>query len=128
MACFQPHLYTRTRDFADEFGAALALADLVVLTDIYPAREDPIPGVTGELLLDAARAHGAEVVYVPDKGDLPAAIAELADPGDLVMTIGAGDITLVGPMVLDELAARDPPRYRQRCPWLISACPTSARG
>ena len=106
VACFQPHLYTRTRDFADEFGAALALADLVVLTDIYPAREDPIPGVTGELLLTTARAHGAEVVYVPDKRDLPAAIAGLVAPGDLVMTIGAGDITLVGPMVLDELGAR----------------------
>ena len=108
IACFQPHLYSRTRDFADEFGAALALADLVVLTDIYPAREDPIPGVTGELLLDSARAHGAQVVYVADKSRLPGAIAELVEPGDVVLTIGAGDITLVGPMVLSEIDARRP--------------------
>ena len=105
VACFQPHLYSRTRDFADEFGSALALADLVVLTDIYPAREDPIPGVTGELLLGTARDHGAEVVYVADKSDLPTAIADLVRPGDVVLTIGAGDITLVGPMVLSEIAA-----------------------
>lgn len=104
VACFQPHLFSRTRDFADEFGAALALADLVVLTDVYAAREDPIPGVTGELLATSARAHGAEVRYVPDKRDLPGVLAGLVRPGDLVLTLGAGDITLVGPLLLDELA------------------------
>ncbi len=106
VACFQPHLYTRTRDFADDFGAALALADVVVLTDVYAAREDPIPGVTGELLQRSAVAHGADAHYVPDKRDLPAALLELVRPGDLVLTLGAGDITLVGPLLLDELAAR----------------------
>lgn len=103
VACFQPHLFSRTRDFADEFGESLALADLVVLTDIYAAREDPMPGVTGELLVDTANQHGAQVVYVPDKRNLPAALASLVEPGDLVLTIGAGDVTLVGPLLLDEL-------------------------
>lgn len=99
VACFQPHLYSRTRDFASEFGEALALADLVVLTDIYPAREDPIEGVTGALVMDATVAAGAQAVYVPRKAQLPSALAQLVEPGDLVMTLGAGDVTLVGPML-----------------------------
>ncbi len=99
VACFQPHLYSRTRDFADEFGEALALADVAIVTDIYAAREDPMPGVTGELVADAARRAGADTHYVADKTDLPAALAALLQPGDLVMTIGAGDVTLVGPLL-----------------------------
>ncbi len=104
VACFQPHLYTRTRDFAREFGEALALADLVVLTDVYAAREDPIPGVSGRLIVDSAAAAGASVIYVPDKRELPQRLAELVRPGDLVMTIGAGDVTLVGPLLASLLA------------------------
>ena len=70
VACFQPHLYSRTRQFATEFGQALALADVVVITDVYGAREDPIPGVSGELIAQAAREHGAaDVRYVPDKAE-----------------------------------------------------------
>ena len=105
IACFQPHLFSRTRIFAEEFGRALAAADLVVLTDVYPAREEPEPGVTGELVVDAARAAGADVRYVPDKTGLPAALADLVRGGDLVMTLGAGDITRVGPALLERLGA-----------------------
>lgn len=104
VACFQPHLFSRTMDFADEFGEALTLADLVVLTDIYAAREDPVPGVTGELVLEAVRRHGGEAIYVADKGRLAPELAALLRPGDLLMTLGAGDVTLVGPLLLAQLA------------------------
>lgn len=107
IACFQPHLYSRTADFADEFGEALGIADLVVVTDIYGAREDPLPGVTGELVVEAARRHGAEVSYVPDKRDLPDWLAAQARPGDLVMTLGAGDVTLVAPLLVALLRDRE---------------------
>ena len=104
VACFQPHLYSRTMDFAREFGEALALADVVVLTDIYAAREDPVPGVTGELIRDTAQHAGAaEVHYVADKADLPGALAGIVRPDDVVLTIGAGDVTLVGPLLVAEL-------------------------
>jgi UDP-N-acetylmuramate--alanine ligase len=107
IACFQPHLFTRTRDFATEFGQALALADLVVVTEVYPSREDPIPGVSGELVADAARAAGAEVVYVADRFELPSALAALVAPGDLVITLGAGNITETGPALLAEMERSD---------------------
>ncbi len=104
---FQPHLYSRTRDFAVAFGAALAPADVVVLTDVYAAREDPLPGVTGALVAEAARAAGAaEVHYVADLGDTADALVQLARPGDLVATVGAGDVTRIGPQLLELLAAR----------------------
>jgi UDP-N-acetylmuramate--alanine ligase len=103
---FQPHLYSRTRDFAREFGAALAGADVLVGTDVYAAREDPLPGVTGELVTEAARAAGArQVHYVPALADVPAAVVALVQPGDLVVTVGAGDVTTVGPELLARLAA-----------------------
>ncbi len=107
---FQPHLYSRTRDFAAEFGAALADADLIVLTDIYGAREDPLPGVTSELVVDAIRASRptAEVLLVPALDDLPDLLAELAQPGDLVITVGAGDITTVGPQLVARLEKARP--------------------
>ncbi len=109
VACFQPHLFSRTRDFADEFGEALCLADLVVVTDVYAAREEPLPGVSGALIADAVQAHagpGLEVHYVPDKADLPSVLADLVRAGDLVMTLGAGDVTLVGPMLAGQLEKR----------------------
>lgn len=103
VACFQPHLYSRTQEFGQDFGRALALADLVVVTDVYGAREDPVEGVDGSLVADAAEAAGARTAYVPDKTELPAALAGLVVPGDLVMTLGAGDVTLVGPLLVAEL-------------------------
>jgi UDP-N-acetylmuramate--alanine ligase len=102
VVCFQPHLFTRTRDFAADFGAALAAADEVVVLDVYPAREDPIPGVTGELVADAARAAGAAAVtYVADKAEAPGVLAGLLRPGDLALTVGAGDVTAVGPAAVE---------------------------
>ena len=106
IACFQPHLFSRTRDFVGEFGSALTLADRVIVSDIYPAREDPIPGVTGELVHDAVLAAGGDSRYVPDKQDLPEALAEEVRPGDLVITLGAGDVTLVGPVLVGLLEGK----------------------
>jgi UDP-N-acetylmuramate--alanine ligase len=103
IAVFQPHLFSRTRIFAAEFGAALGLADEAVVLDVYAAREDPEPGVTGRLVADAVPGGAAR--YVPDFAGVPAVVAALAEPGDLVLTMGAGDITKMGPLVLDEIAA-----------------------
>jgi UDP-N-acetylmuramate--alanine ligase len=103
IAVFQPHLFSRTRIFAAEFGVALGLADEAVVLDVYAAREDPEPGVTGRLVADAVPGGAAR--YVPDFADVPAVVAALAQPGDLVLTMGAGDITKMGPLVLDEIAA-----------------------
>jgi UDP-N-acetylmuramate--alanine ligase len=102
VAVFQPHLYSRTRLFATEFGRALAGADLVVVTDVYAAREDPDPGVDGALVAGAARTARPDLdcVYEPDRAALAARVATLVQPGDLVLTLGAGDITTLA----DELA------------------------
>jgi UDP-N-acetylmuramate--alanine ligase len=101
IAVFQPHLYSRTRIFAAAFGAALGLADEAVVLDVYAAREDPEPGITGRLVADAVPG-GAH--YVADFADVPKVVAALAAPGDLVLTMGAGDITRMGPLVLAEIA------------------------
>ncbi len=93
-AVFQPHLYSRTEQFAGDLGAALAPADRVVVTDVYGAREEPKPGVTGELVADAAEAAGARVDYVAARGDLAPFLAGEVAPGDLVLMLGAGDITV----------------------------------
>jgi UDP-N-acetylmuramate--alanine ligase len=93
VALFQPHLYSRTRDLAREFGQALALADLVFVTDVYAAREAPLPGVDGALVADAARAAGHPAVsYVSDLSSLAASALERIRPGDLVLVMGAGDV------------------------------------
>jgi UDP-N-acetylmuramate--alanine ligase len=98
VAVFQPHLFSRTRDLMDEFAAALTAADVVYLTDIYKAREEPIPGVTSDVLAARTRAAkpGLDVVHVPDKRDLPARLAADVRAGDLVLTLGAGDIRAAG--------------------------------
>jgi UDP-N-acetylmuramate--alanine ligase len=105
VAVFQPHLFSRTRDFADAFGLALAGADVVWVTEIYPAREAPIPGISGRMVADAARGAGAaEVHYVETLEELPAVIVPTLEPGDLVVTLGAGSIERSGPEILEELA------------------------
>jgi UDP-N-acetylmuramate--alanine ligase len=93
VAVFQPHLYSRTRTLASEFGAALAQADLVFVTDVYAAREDPLPGVSGRLVSAAARAASADAIDV-ENGAAEVVSARLR-PGDLVVTMGAGDIDRV---------------------------------
>ncbi|AKT51638.1 UDP-N-acetylmuramate--L-alanine ligase [Arsenicicoccus sp. oral taxon 190] len=104
---FQPHLYSRTADFAQELGAALLPADVVVVMDVYAAREDPVPGVTGELVADAARrcaeaepGPACEVHYEASWDAVAPLVASLVRPGDLVLTVGAGDVTALGPQVL----------------------------
>ena len=104
IAIFQPHLFSRTRIFGAEFGAALGLADEAIIMDIYPAREDPEPGVTGRLVADAVPAGRAR--YVPDAAQVPAVITEIAKPGDIVLTMGAGDVTKLGPVIVAGLRAR----------------------
>lgn len=104
IAVFQPHLFSRTRIFATEFGAALGLADEVIVLGIYAAREDPEPGVTGELV--AAQVPGGRARFVPARAEVPGAVVATAKPGDLVLTMGAGDVTALGPRILDALRAR----------------------
>jgi len=105
VAAFQPHLFSRTRDFAEEFGGALALADDVFLTAIYPARERPIEGVTAVLIADAARRAGRAVRWLGERDALAEALARAVREGDVVFTIGAGDITKTGPELLERLTA-----------------------
>jgi UDP-N-acetylmuramate--alanine ligase len=110
---FQPHLFSRTRVFADEFGAALGAADHVIVMDVYPAREDPVPGVTGALVADAVALPPGRVEFEPSWSAVPARAVAATEPGDLLLTVGAGDVTLVGPEVLALLAERaglDSPR------------------
>jgi UDP-N-acetylmuramate--alanine ligase len=104
IAVFQPHLYSRTRFFAAEFGAALGLADEALVLDVYAAREDPEPGVTGMTIVSAV--PGGRARFVPDDAAVPDAIAELAKPGDLVLTMGAGDVTQLGPKIVAALRER----------------------
>jgi len=104
IAIFQPHLFSRTRIFADGFGAALGLADEVVVLDVYAAREDPEPGVTGALVADAV--PGVRARFVPDRAEAVAAVAATASPGDVVLTMGAGDVTMLGPRLVEALRGR----------------------
>jgi UDP-N-acetylmuramate--alanine ligase len=105
IAAFQPHLYSRPRDFAREFGEAQAAAEAVFVADIYPAREQPIPGVTAQLIVDTARAAGASVAWQGDRSALSRELARAVRGGDVVLTIGAGDITKTGPELLRALGS-----------------------
>ncbi len=107
VAAFQPHLYSRTRDFADAFGVSLASADLAYVTDVFPAREAPILGITGEAVVAALEQAGlSEVRYVAEVGALAQALLDELRPGDVLITLGAGSIEDVGQPVLDGLEAR----------------------
>lgn len=106
VVAFQPHLFSRTRIFGAAMGAALGAADAVVVTDVYPAREDPEPGVTGKLVADAVPLPAEAVTFEPERARLAAALAARARSGDLVLTLGAGDITEIAPAVLDLLERR----------------------
>ncbi|HEX6314640.1 MAG TPA: UDP-N-acetylmuramate--L-alanine ligase, partial [Gemmatimonadaceae bacterium] len=105
IAAFQPHLFTRTRDFAEQFGGALARADVVFLTAIYPAREQPIPGVTSALVADALRRVGRAPEWVGERADLASALSSMAREGDVILTLGAGDITQTGRELLQRLGS-----------------------
>lgn len=93
VAAFQPHRYSRTGELWEALGRALAAADLVVVTDVYDAGEKPIPGVTGSLVAGAAEAAGAATIYVARRSQLAEAVADALESGDLLLTLGAGDIT-----------------------------------
>jgi UDP-N-acetylmuramate--alanine ligase len=97
VAAFQPHLYSRTRDFSAAFGAALSQADCVFLAEIYPAREQPIPGVTSELVASSMKQGGRPVIWQGERSALAEALSQFVREGDVVITIGAGDITQTGP-------------------------------
>lgn len=105
-AVFQPHLYSRTKRFSAEFGAALGTADVAVVTDIYGAREAPVPGISGEIVADAARSTGVTTHYVRHRADLADFLVPLLNPGDLVLSMGAGDITLLHAELVAKLATR----------------------
>ncbi len=107
VAIFQPHLYSRTQAFAADFADALGLADAVVVMDVFAAREDPVPGVTGALISDAVPLPATSVRFVTSWTDTPGVAASLLAPGDVALTIGAGDVTLVGPELLEVLGDRD---------------------
>ena len=97
IAVFQPHLYSRTRDFYQEFGRSFLNSDIFICTDVYPAREEPIGGVSGKMITDAAKKFGHKnVLYVPDKKNIPMVLSELKKDNDIIITMGAGDIWRYG--------------------------------
>lgn len=106
VVAFQPHLPSRTAALGAEMGAALGAADVVVVSDVYLSREEADPAVTGALVADAVPLPGDRVAYVPRLADVAAALAARAEAGDLVLTLGAGDVTEVGPQVLSLLDGR----------------------
>ncbi len=103
VVCFQPHLYTRTRDFWRELAGALERADQAIVMDVCGDREDPIPGVDGQMVADAVAPDTAEVTYEPVWDEAAPTVARIARPGDLVITVGCGDVTKVAPMIVAEL-------------------------
>jgi len=101
---FQPHRYTRTRDLLSEFATAFNDADVLMVLGIYAASEEPIPGISGEALAQAIRSHGhRDVTHIEKRVDAAAALLPRLREGDLVVTLGAGDVTQVGPELLQLL-------------------------
>jgi UDP-N-acetylmuramate--alanine ligase len=107
LVAFQPHMVSRTKAFGAEMGVALGAADEVVVMDVYVAREDPEPGVTGALVADAVPLPAEHVVFEPSWSATAGHLVARARPGDLVLTLGAGDVTLLGPEVLQALGDGD---------------------
>ncbi len=104
---FQPHLYSRTRDFYEDFGRSFFNADVLVVTDVYAAREEPIQGITGELIANTAKEFGHKrVFYVADKRALPDFLMTMKQPGDIIITMGAGDIWKYGEELIKKLQQR----------------------
>ena len=103
LVVFQPHLFSRTQQLGTAMGEALAGADAVVVLDIYPAREDPLPGVTSDIVVRAAERRGVDVRAEHSMPAVPDLVAKLAGRGDLVLTMGAGDVTQLGPKILTKL-------------------------
>jgi len=108
VVAFQPHRYSRTLAFAAEFGKALGLADEVIVMEVYAAGEDPVPGATGATVAAAVPLPPEQVLFEPSWTAVPARLAERARPGDLVLTLGAGDVTAIGPEVLRLLSGQEP--------------------
>ena len=110
---FQPHRYSRVKLFTDvlkdEFGAAFDDADTVTFMDVFPAGETPVPGINGKTFLNVVLEHDGhpEATYVPRRIDAPTTMADIAEPGDLVITMGAGDVTGIAPLLIDELSLRE---------------------
>lgn len=106
VAVFQPHLYSRTQELYKEFGLSFFDAEVCVITDVYPSREKPVEGVSGKLVADVAKEYGhRNVHYVEDKTELPVRLTELVEPGDVVITMGAGDIYRYGEQFTEALKA-----------------------
>ncbi|WP_029391496.1 UDP-N-acetylmuramate--L-alanine ligase [Streptomyces xiaopingdaonensis] len=105
LVVYQPHLFSRTRELGVEMGRALALADASVVLPIYPAREDPLPGVTSGLVVEAALGAGADVTETSGPEEAVGVVAGMTKPGDLVLTMGAGDVTELGPQLLARLGS-----------------------
>ncbi len=104
VAVFQPHLYSRTQELYKEFGLSFFDAEVMVITDVYPSREKPIEGVTGKLIADTAEKYGhRNVVYVEDKNAVSDKLKEIIEPGDIIITMGAGDIYKSGDTFVDEI-------------------------
>jgi len=101
---FQPGTYSRTQTFATEFANALGIADIAVVMDIFPAREEPIPGVTGALIADQVPLPRQDVIFEPSFSEAPRRIAEVAAPGDVILTMGIGNVYLLCPEILAEIA------------------------
>ena len=108
VAVFQPHLYSRTRDFADAFGRSLSLADVVIITDVYPAREKPIEGVSGKMVVDSIEKFGHKNVhYQPVLAKVAQDVSKRIKAGDMVITLGAGNVWKVARELLENLSKGD---------------------
>jgi UDP-N-acetylmuramate--alanine ligase len=109
VVAFQPHRYTRTRELLDDFAHVLSGVDALILTNVYAAGEEPIPGADGKALARAVRARGAvEPVFIEDLAELPAVLTNIVRADDVVLTLGAGSIGAVAPSLPDLLAGRAP--------------------